>query len=205
MWTILRLIKFVSCFYTDSLVTNDLFYPLQHPSLTLQLFNQPGSPSTALLFDLHLHAFAFLIRDFLSPLQKHFVLFCYFKLQPCCYALLIILTFIALRLNYILSFISASHSYKKLLPCFWRCCTHHRNRKDAVHPLILAICQTHAVIFSLWLWYDRLLQDFSNMFWMQQEERLFLTTCRRLLQGKGLISAWFLLSDSLDSHTCAAL
>lgn len=50
-----------------------------------------------------------------------------------------------------------------------------------------------------------LLQDFPNMVWMQQEARLVLITCRRLLQGKELISAGFLLSESLDSHSCAAL
>lgn len=125
-------------------------------------------------------------------------------LQPCCYGLHIILTFIALRLNYILSFISASHYYKMYYPAF----------KDAVHitetewmqfTLLFWLFDRCMLSSSLWLWYDMVLQDFSNMFWMQQEERLFLITCRRLLQGKELVSAGSLLSDSLDSHSCAAL
>lgn len=78
----------------------------------------------------------FFDQRFFLPPKNPFVLFYYFKLYPFCYGLLTILNLMALRLNYTFSFFSASHGCKNLL-CFWRCCTQHR--KDAIHPLILAI------------------------------------------------------------------
>lgn len=53
------------------------FYPLQYPSLILHLFNQPRSPSTALLFDLYLYAHVWL--GIFSSSQNHFVLFYCFQ------------------------------------------------------------------------------------------------------------------------------
>lgn len=172
------------------------FYLFQHISLTLQLFWS----AKISVYSLHVLAFFLFSLGMLCPSPKHFALFCFQATGTVPRAAH---NTNLLRLNYAYNFISDSHRHIYYYSALEDAVTHNWNRKDEVHVLIPAI-------FSNTLLYAPC--DYVTIHcWMtfltlrvQKEERLFLITCRRLLQGK-LIAAGFSLSDSFESHSCAAL